>query len=305
MRTETIAQAPAPAAAPAAAGAGAAINALSLDAVAVALLWQTLFLRAFSDRWPRPPEALALGLVVWLIYAGDRWLDARRLDPAKPHLLRHRLHAEHAGWLALVWAAALLAAVAVAAGGLEPRLLGAGCVLAALVLLYALRVHGPASPPRGWTKELRVGLLFAAGVALPCASEVPSFPLALAVVLAGLLFGANCLVVTAREAAADADAKPPRAGLARRLLGLVALGGAGGLACGVLPGLFAVPLLAGAAALAPLAAGACRPAPLRPTGGHGRALLDPGGWKADAALLVPPAAAALAWGWLKEGLGLP
>ena len=90
------------------------INVLSLDAVYVAVVWQALFARTFVHRWPRWHETATLALAVWLIYVGDRLLDARQLDASRPHLLRHRMHADKAGTFAAAWAAGCLAAGVVA-----------------------------------------------------------------------------------------------------------------------------------------------------------------------------------------------
>src|ERR1700704_1719121 len=68
-------------------------NLLSLDAPVVAVLWQILFARCFQV----PVDALAallLLLTVWLIYAADRILDARRDECHSP---RHEFYRRGAG----------------------------------------------------------------------------------------------------------------------------------------------------------------------------------------------------------------
>ena len=50
-------------------------NLLSLDAPAVALLWQIFFARCFHAKLEPLPSVL-LVLAVWLIYAADRTIDA-------------------------------------------------------------------------------------------------------------------------------------------------------------------------------------------------------------------------------------
>lgn len=51
-------------------------NLLSLDAPAVALVWQDFLARTFGIPL-RMPARLVLGLTVWAIYLGDRLLDVR------------------------------------------------------------------------------------------------------------------------------------------------------------------------------------------------------------------------------------
>ncbi len=61
---------------------------LSLDAPAIALVWQALLARVVQVTlgWP---EAFVLGCSVWLAYAADRWIEGWRLDPAQIRTQRH------------------------------------------------------------------------------------------------------------------------------------------------------------------------------------------------------------------------
>jgi hypothetical protein len=139
-------------------------NVLALDAPAVAVAWQTFLAHAFAA--PVPPAAPAvLGLVVWGVYLADRRLDARAGHAAQP---RHRFAAAHPTAVAAVAAVALLAAAALALTLPTPYLVAGGAV-AACVGGYFVLVHAVPRSPGG--KERLVGLLFAAGVAVPLAAS--------------------------------------------------------------------------------------------------------------------------------------
>ena len=273
----------------------ARVNALSLDAPAVAVVWQAVFVVACLQRWPRWPEAAALGLTVWLIYVGDRLLDARRLDTRRPHLYRHRLHADHARTLAAAWLVGLGLAVAVVVGRLGAGLTRCGLLVALLVLLYGVSVHVVPRPLQRVPKEWKVGLIFAIGVSLPCWAEAAGVPLLVSTLLAGSLFTANCLIVSHREAAAEPEGAASAGGIVRRLPVLVLAGAGVGAAAGLVQPVLAAALLAGASTLLWLAPGAdAEPAPLRAVDGSGRTRVDPAALRVDAALVVPPALAAIA-----------
>lgn len=274
-------------------------NLLSLDAPAVALLWQALFSQAHGHGWPPFSEALALGLAVWMIYVADRLLDARALEPDRPHLLRHRFHADRAtAMTAALLVTAVLAAAPVALS-LAPSLVAGGLCVLGVVLVYGVGVHAGGAPIPGVAKELRVGLVFALGVSLSCWWRSPSLSLLASVAMAGLLFSANCLTVSLREEEGRVGRPdgPPRKRFGPRservllclLLLLVGLGAGVGAATRVVPLPMAAALLAGGLALG---------VPL-PTRRVRLQRLGPGGWTrfdrrgplADAALLAPPALA--------------
>lgn len=189
---------------------------LSIDAVLVAVVWQTLFTRTFLGRSPSVAEAWALGSTVWLIYVADRLLDASRLDLTRPHTLRHRFHHRHARVFWTVWVLVLMVAVAVVVGQLSPALIQSGLMLATAVLIYGAGVHffprdghGDRGQRRLIPKEIQVGVLFAIGVSLlawthVCVSDSSAGgSLLLATILAAVLFSFNCLLVSRWEAAVD------------------------------------------------------------------------------------------------------
>jgi hypothetical protein len=135
-------------------------NLLSLDAPAVAVVWQGLL--AVQTGLPlRPTGRAVLALTVWMIYIADRLLDVR--DPrTAPPTSRHRFYRDHRAI-----AAALLLAVAVAdavliAANLRPAVFRAGIGAALLVTGYLAFVHGPGRSLR-LPKEVLVAVLFTVG----------------------------------------------------------------------------------------------------------------------------------------------
>src|SRR5262245_62998456 len=78
-------------------------NLLSLDAPAVALLWQVFFVRCFHAS-VGAESAVLLGVAVWLIYAADRMLDAWR---GAGKSARHEFYRRHWRAVVPVWIALL------------------------------------------------------------------------------------------------------------------------------------------------------------------------------------------------------
>src|SRR5574340_1641239 len=64
------------------------LTVFSMDAPAVAVLWQLLFARTFHVQLSASTTIL-LALVVWLIYVADRVLDALRAPGRGPQATRH------------------------------------------------------------------------------------------------------------------------------------------------------------------------------------------------------------------------
>ncbi|MEO9590306.1 hypothetical protein [Rhodopirellula bahusiensis] len=231
------------------------LNVLSLDAVLVAMLWQFVFLLAFCDRTPRWHESFVLAAVVWLIYVADRLLDGSRLDLSRPHLVRHRMHHQHARIWVLAWTVVLLAASSVVVVWMDAAVIRMGVLVATLVLAYGAGVHfwpGRSTVRHVFAKEVQVGVIFAAGVSLIAWLESPSVSLALACALSAILFTANCWAVAERESVADQNYDASRSGNSRRgtlaTFAVSCLAGAGGFV-GWLPWLMVACLLGGSSAL--------------------------------------------------------
>lgn len=201
---------------------------LSLDAPSVAALW-TVFIAHVSGVALPWTSSAAMFLAVWIIYAADRLLDARSLDPHSPAArsldprspaarlpdprspavrrgpdiappescpgdleLRHRFHHRHRSQFFI---AILLATVAlvVLLSGIDPRSLHLYALLAALLGVWMLLIHArpvPSGTTRRLPKELAVGLFFPAAVFIPTVARMPSLrPLLLP---AALLFACVC-----------------------------------------------------------------------------------------------------------------
>lgn len=178
---------------------------LSLDAPAVALLWQWLLARAagITLGWP---QAFILGMSVWLAYAADRWIEGWRLMPAQIQTQRHAFYLRWRWPIAMVWLLALAADLAVSFHGLSAREFDAGLVLLAPVLAYLLS-HQLVHRHHAWRapKEVCVAALLGGGVGVFLVSQpeaalpVLAGPLALFV----LLCFANCALISAWEREVD------------------------------------------------------------------------------------------------------
>ncbi|MEM8910895.1 MAG: hypothetical protein AAGC97_03935 [Planctomycetota bacterium] len=176
-------------------------NQLSLDAVMIALAWQSIFTLGFVDRWPSLAESAALAGSVWLIYTSDRLLDARYLDKGRPHTQRHRFHHDWQMLLTIVWTIVLSLVAFLVLSYLPMRLLRTGLMVATSVLVYGGCVHFIESAVV--PKEFLVGSIFAAGVSLIAWTHRPSIELLWATVIAATVFMMNCRMVAMAESVVD------------------------------------------------------------------------------------------------------
>ena len=182
---------------------------LSLDAPTVAALW-TWFIASANHIYLPVSSTLSMALAVWMLYAGDRLMDARVLDvdPARYEGLeaRHYFHHRHrAAFLAGI----LLCCFALAA--LLPRLDAAAIrlylMLGGPVAGYFIVIHAIGGRAAQWKvahrmpKEIAVGLCFAAATFIPTVARRPDLRLSLLSI--ALLFAAlcslNCLFIYAWE----------------------------------------------------------------------------------------------------------
>jgi hypothetical protein len=178
---------------------------LSLDAPAVALLWQWLFARVAHTplAWH---HAFILGTAVWLAYAADRWIEGWRIARGQVLTQRHWFY-QHWRWSVFaVWLGVAAAGLTTACLRLNSREIATGLIVLAPVLVYLLS-HQLMHRGHPWRvpKELCVALLFAAGVSCfplaraPGAWRVLSVPLA----LFGALCLANCALIALWETEVD------------------------------------------------------------------------------------------------------
>ena len=164
-------------------------NLLSLDAPIVALLWQVLFARCFHGSLDGISVVL-LALAVWLIYAGDRMLDAWR---GAVRTRRHAFYRRHWRTVGVLWSAALAIGGWLAWTQLPVALWVRGLAVAGLVGIYLVAVHGLPRFLGAGMKEAAVGFVFAAGVSLVAWPMVRTGADFLAIALFCLLCWMNCV----------------------------------------------------------------------------------------------------------------
>lgn len=172
-------------------------NLFSLDAPVVAVVWQQ-FLGVAADVEVPVAASAVLGQVVWAVYLADRWLDARR--ECRHPTDRHRFAARNPRIVVLLAAIALLSAAFIAALALPLAYLQAGGLVAAALSGYLLSVHLIRLRRAAWRglKESTVGIVFAAGVAVPliaAANRTAANWLPGVAAFAGLC-GLNCMLIS-------------------------------------------------------------------------------------------------------------
>ncbi|HEY2821300.1 MAG TPA: hypothetical protein VGJ06_09690 [Candidatus Acidoferrum sp.] len=182
-------------------------NVLSLDAPMVAIAWALVFARLSGVHLPCA-EIAALGLVVWLIYTVDRLLDGQSVAISgwrssagafgSPLRQRHVFHRSHAWVIAFV--AGIVAAVTaiLVATQIGERVLGLAVPLGLILVLYMAWVHlGRGRVLAGLPKEVAVGGVFAAGVALPAWSRLGGrrWEFFLLAILFGAVCTLNCVAI--------------------------------------------------------------------------------------------------------------
>ena len=178
---------------------------LSLDAPAVAMLWQWQLAQAAGVSLAAS-RFLILGAAVWLVYSADRWIEGRRLETEAIRTQRHYFYHRWSRPVAVVWVMVALSGLAAAFTRLSGREVAAGLLLLTPVLTYLishqhLHRHSPWRIP----KEICIGFLFGAGVAV-FAAVAPAArlrDLAGPLVLFTLLCFSNCVLISSWEKAVD------------------------------------------------------------------------------------------------------
>jgi hypothetical protein len=176
---------------------------LSLDAPAVAVLWQWMLARALGVAL-RPSHVIVLGASVWMAYAADRWFEGWRLT--RVFTRRHLFYQRHRWPVAGVWTAVFAGTVALSIRALTPAEFRAGLGVLVLVLLYLFShqmVHrnlGGRAP-----KEICVAVLLGAGATLFPAVQASGALGPLVPTLADfmLLCFANCVLISSWESRVD------------------------------------------------------------------------------------------------------
>lgn len=173
---------------------------LGLDAPCVVLTWTWAVARSTSQDLPIRP-AIAMFLVVWTIYLGDRLIDVARCRDWSEATGRLRFGRDW--WLLFIVCLGLcvVGIVAVLLVGLPSVVIVRAAFVALGVGLHFLLFVVPAF----WQtklpgKEFGVGLFFALG-AYACLGATPqSLPLFAGI---ALVVAFNCLVIAARDASRD------------------------------------------------------------------------------------------------------
>lgn len=181
------------------------INVLSLDAPAVALVWQALLAEAAGVPlgWH---HRFLLAVAVWLAYALDRWLEAVRLPAERLVHRRHRFAAAHRQALAVVWSLALVLGVAVAIITLPAHewLASMGVLVPVLTYLLSHQWHHRDSPLRVPKEACTAGLMAVGCAVYPAAAAgshwVGLVPGTLCFFLVAL---GNCLLIAVKDRAVD------------------------------------------------------------------------------------------------------
>ena len=176
---------------------------LSLDAPAVAMLWQSLLARFLDERFGYAP-ILVLGLSVWLAYVADRWIEGWRLAPAAIATPRHYFYHRYRWPVAALWVAVLAIDLIAAFTYLAAGDLLVGAILLSAVAAYLLshqlvHRHHPWRVP----KEICIAGLLSGGIGVFLVSS-PKFSEALTpLTLFGLLCFANCALISVWEQHVD------------------------------------------------------------------------------------------------------
>lgn len=172
---------------------------LSLDAPTVALLWSALF--SWNAHLSLMPS-LTLALAVWVLYACDRLLDARRSGWVLQE--RHLFHQRHrmAFLAALGFAIPLLG---VATFALDAEIRNAWLLLGIPLLLYFAIVHATRiSLP----KEAVVAVFFAGACSAGSAMYQKSWGCTVNVILFSVVCWANCIAIARWECTSEKHTHP-------------------------------------------------------------------------------------------------
>ncbi len=172
---------------------------LSLDAPSVAAVWIWFIARCTRVQLPWTAIA-AMFCAVWVLYAGDRLLDARELTrggEANGLEERHFFHFRHRGAFRCGIAAACvaLAALLPAMTAHEVKLY---LTLGAMLAGWFFVIHSGTKP---LPKEFVVGIFFASAIFIPTVARAPWLrgELLAPAVLFGMLCSLNCLFIFAWE----------------------------------------------------------------------------------------------------------
>lgn len=183
------------------------LTVLSLDAPAVAVLWQWFLAWIIGVQLPWHDPVL-IGLAVWTVYAADRWIEGWRLRTEDVQTPRHLFYIRYR-WPVFAVSVVVMAGTSVIAWTrLESREFRAGFILLIPTLLYLfshqlLHRHHPLRLP----KEICIAVIFALGCVLAPAVHAPGQiqMLGLPAFLFCLLCLTNCALISVWEKEVDAN----------------------------------------------------------------------------------------------------
>jgi hypothetical protein len=177
------------------------VTLLSVDAPAVAALWQRLFARCFQVQieWN---VTLLLALVVWLIYVADRFLDTLGAPARDSEAARHSFYRRRRWAFALPFLAALGLACWLAWTKIPEQTFRHGLIILLAVGVYFFLVHWRKPQGEAWVpKEMLVGVLFGLGTCFPVWEQMRSRRIELLgpFVVFTVLCWLNCAVIESSE----------------------------------------------------------------------------------------------------------
>lgn len=178
-------------------------NTLAVDTVLIVIFWQSLVAEVFDIELEHCHRIL-LGAAVWLGYVADRVLDGFQITD-RVCSARHSIAFRYREILFFVWIGVLLLAVFFAFNTLSLSELYKSSLLAFLCLLNSIINVIDKFGKFPIAKELRTALLFASGVFLFVALELPEFTTWswIAFLSFGSLCFANCCYVASWDRAVD------------------------------------------------------------------------------------------------------
>ena len=177
---------------------------LSLDAPAVAVVWQWLFAQTTGSTLSWFHHVI-LATAVWLAYSADRWIEGWRLPREDVQTRRHLFYQHHRWTTFGIWLAIFISSIALSWQLLGATELKAGLLLLGPVLVYLLSHQLLHRQHLRVPKELCVALLFAAGIAIFSLAQVSVdfHHGGILLILFGLLCFADCALISIWEDEVD------------------------------------------------------------------------------------------------------
>lgn len=140
------------------------INVFSLDAVAVAVAWQSAITSLHTGRSVTWNQHAAMAMITWLVYTADRWLDARGPRHRHRPTHRHEFFRRHRHGSALAWVAGAVIFAGISLTTFDSRqgfISAAAAIVVAVYLICRARWQRPKTVDR---KSFVVAALFSYGM---------------------------------------------------------------------------------------------------------------------------------------------